>query len=240
MKLLSVITFGIADIIVWTSPSMAGTFTDNRDGKIYRIVEINGVTWMAENLNYSINSGKGSWCYQNEERNCNRFGRLYLWNVAQEVCPTGWHLPTESELNQLIGNTGGEEYAGHTLKSNRHWKVARDDYGTLHNGNGSDTYGFSLLPAGYKGEKKGEFFGIGNYAGIWSATRNNALTVCDWVYACEDDFVYWQEERYNFAFSVRCVYNGSYNEDDVTADAPDSCDGYVGPEESKEFELEEY
>ncbi|MDR2592845.1 MAG: hypothetical protein LBC59_08580, partial [Chitinispirillales bacterium] len=53
--------------------SVAGTFTDKRDGARYATVEIAGKTWMAVNLNYKADS---SWCYNNRISNCNKYGRL--------------------------------------------------------------------------------------------------------------------------------------------------------------------
>ncbi|WP_275976887.1 FISUMP domain-containing protein, partial [Fibrobacter sp. HC4] len=149
-----------------------GTMTDTRDNKTYKTVKIYDQVWMAENLNYADSvktpSLKGnSWCYGNKAENCDVAGRLYTWaaaidsvalandvdnpqtcgyfkecrlpTVVQGVCPSGWHLPTYDEWQTLFKAVGGSSAAGEALKSGSGWSG---------NGNGTDTYGFSALPAG--------------------------------------------------------------------------------------------
>src|SRR6056297_2464310 len=74
-----------------------GTFTDFRDGQTYKWVRIGEQVWMAENLNYKTE--KGSSCF-----NCGKYGRLYNWYTARNVCPDGWHLPTINEFETFIEN----------------------------------------------------------------------------------------------------------------------------------------
>ena len=86
---------------------LPGYFTDSRDNKRYKIVEIGNQTWMAENLAYKTSSG--CWAYDNDQSNVTKYGYLYNWETAKNVCPTGWHLPTKSEFETLLNNYGNGE-----------------------------------------------------------------------------------------------------------------------------------
>jgi uncharacterized protein (TIGR02145 family) len=167
-----------------------GIFTDPRDGQEYRTVKIGNQIWMAENLNYK--TGK-CWAYENDESNRQKYGLLYDWETAKSACPKGWHLPTTKEWDQLMSAAGGEKTADKKLKSKTGWDK---------NGNGTDDFGFSALPGGYR-YIDGRFLGVGNYGPWWSATENGSGDAYDrymdyyFVCVCKD------EEGYGF--SVRCV-----------------------------------
>ena len=122
------------------------TFNDNRDGQTYKTVTIGSQVWMAENLNYYSKRDNQyayyqSACYDGSDGNCSKYGRFYSWKVInQNVCPTGWHIPTKDDFEELLTLVGGSSTAGTMLKSSNGWKG---------NGNGIDAYGFSILPAGF-------------------------------------------------------------------------------------------
>ena len=92
-----------------------GTFTDFRDGQTYRTVKIGEQVWMAENLNFKTDS---SWCYNDEESNCQKYGRLYSWNAARSACPVDWHLPSKAEFETLLKAVGGMESRIRKMKKN--------------------------------------------------------------------------------------------------------------------------
>ena len=57
-------------------------------------------TWMAHNLNYETE--EGNYCYKNSAKYCKKYGRLYTWAAAMDVCPEGWHLPDTTEWKALF------------------------------------------------------------------------------------------------------------------------------------------
>lgn len=184
-------------------------------------------TWMAENLAYEI-SGNSD-CYGSTEAEkesfCKTYGRLYAWYIAvgktadecssklcklaegdiQGICPDGWHLPSRAEwdafLTAVNGNPptevdlgGGVSYAtaGKKIKANSSlWPK---------DGQGTDDYNFSALPAGMSGSY------IGMDAFFWSSTQqdgSNAYNVNLW----NADKAYMPYNFKGSKMSVRCILN---------------------------------
>ena len=131
-------------------------------GYDYQLVEINGECWFAENLrneNYSdgsaIPSGldDAAWSTTfagamtihdeggvNEAFNLAQYGRLYNHYAvmdARNLCPTGWHVPTNEEYDALGASLGGNAVAGQKMKSATCW-------------DGTNETGFSALPGGMR------------------------------------------------------------------------------------------
>ena len=72
------------------------------------------ITWMTQNLNYASPDSK---CFDNSDEDCDSYGRLYTWTESKDVCPPGWHLPTDEEWYLLANLYGGVSSAGEHLKS---------------------------------------------------------------------------------------------------------------------------
>ena len=172
--------------------SKKGVMKDPRDGQTYKTVKIGKQVWMAENMNYDI---KHSYCYENDPANCEKYGRLYKWNAALNVCPEGWHLPTVEEFETLISNVGGKAIAGKMLKSMIGWGE---------NANGVDAFGFSVLPAGYRRDYD-SFSSVGQDAKFWSATGSGE----NYAYYLSMDYFYEEARLILYykagALSVRCL-----------------------------------
>ena len=173
--------------------SFSDSFTDPRDGQTYWTVQIGNQTWMAENLNYHT---EGSDCYGDAPAKCQKYGRLYTWEAAQNACPSGWHLPSMAEFETLIATVGGKDVAGKVLKSRSGWKSE---------GNGKDAYGFSALPAGYRNSNFGSFVLAGGSAFFWGATEyDSGSAYC--MYLHYDDYVYLGGDYFkDNGLSVRCL-----------------------------------
>ncbi len=146
-----------------------GSMTDDA-GNPYKTVIINGQEWMAENMAYP-GDGTATICYANVRADSDfveHYGCLYFWNDAREVCPTGWHLPTDAEFRALINYILTD-----TADTSGEVKVK---YLQAHGwNNGLNTYGFGALPAGdYSTESSPPFARFGEEAGFWSDTALNS------------------------------------------------------------------
>jgi uncharacterized protein (TIGR02145 family) len=201
----------------------SGTFTDVRDGHVYRWIKIGDQIWMAENLAYLPQVNKVSdsqfegkcfyvYGYDGEdlseakaEANYKKYGVLYNWEAAKESCPQGWHLPTDQEWMQLekyLGmepdETGKREWrssgdAGKKLKSVSGWKM---------NG-GTDETGFHALPGGCRGYEG--FGSLGYCAYFWTASRVGGDNGWRRGFCGDDNGSAREEERRYFGLSVRCI-----------------------------------
>ena len=157
--------------------------TDSRDSKTYHTVLIGTQCWMKENMNAGTridgitpqtnNSILEKYCYDNSESNCTIYGGLYQWDemmqysTGQGICPSGWHVPTETEWSTL-GTYIGVEPAKHLCEAGyTHWSFYSGTAFT----NSSD---FTALPGGcWSGAS---FFNITN-EGWWGiATMYDATT----------------------------------------------------------------
>ncbi len=194
-----------------------GTFTDLRDGNIYKTVTIGTQVWMAENLRYlpsvvslEIGSKTTPLYYVHgyigdnvaeakATANYTTYGVLYNWPAACSSCPPGWHLPSDSEWTVLIEYLGGEEVAGGKLK----------DTGTIHwnspNIGATNETGFTALP-GSDRLQIGNFGILGRFGYWWTATVGNAI-ITAWGMSIDYNKtivgrVSYDKER---GHSVRCV-----------------------------------
>lgn len=182
------------------------SITDNRDGQLYKTLQIGEQTWMAENLNF--NPGSNCWCYDNVVDLCKTYGRLYTWETAKKACPTGWHLPDDAEWAKLFDHLGGLNSAGGKMKEagNKHW--SRPNIAT-------NASGFSALPGGrYIRNEENHFAQIGSFSMFWSLSENkeddeyaNYIYLVNGfdIYKPDGEEIHVSSGEKEFGLSVRCL-----------------------------------
>jgi uncharacterized protein (TIGR02145 family) len=170
------------------------TMVSDAEGFLYKTVLINNKVWMAENLRtkkYNDNSDvtnitdgaawaaltTEAYCWYGNDETTNKplYGALYNWYAVNNgnLCPTGWHVPTDAEFKALeifLGMTQTEADAGSwrgtsqgvQLKSAAGWTA----------GNGTNVSGFTALPGGYRYYGNGSFQGVGTIGYFWSSTTD--------------------------------------------------------------------
>ena len=193
-------TVAISFIAMCSVAQVTGTFTDSRDGKVYKTVTIGKQTWMAENLVCKANSG--CWAYDSSATNVTKYGYLYDWETAKKVCPKGWHLPSDAEWTTLMNNLGGKDSAGFKMKTKSGWNGSN---------NGNNSSNFAGLPGGYRSIFFGRFVSfsdIGDYGFWWSSTENTKIDyVSAWAFVLEKQYgiAYLSSYQMTFGLSVRCI-----------------------------------
>jgi len=118
--------------------------------------------------------------YNNDNGNKGSYGALYNWFTVNtgNLCPTGWHAPTDDEFVTL------EEYLGLNPANAYDWTWRGTDQGTQMkntfgwnaSGNGTNTSGFTAVPAGYRYAVTGTFNDVGNIGYFWTASQVDAST----------------------------------------------------------------
>jgi uncharacterized protein (TIGR02145 family) len=194
-----------------------GVVTDS-EGNIYNTVTIGSQLWMAKNLRvtkYSdgasipIVTDQSTWnstllpgfCwYNNDETNKNTYGTLYNWYAVnasgKNICPAGWHVPSDGEWSTLTTFLNGENGAGGKLKETglTHWNSP--------NTGATNETGFTALGAGSRGST---FFGIGTDADFWTSTEYNGGSSWNRFISSSNNNVHKLFSGKQNGFSIRCV-----------------------------------
>ena len=177
------------------------SYVDLRDYKIYWTITVNEKEWFVQNLDYDLQNN--SWYYDNSETN-KIYGKLYagqsLTTYSNDICPEGWHIPTQQEWTDLINAFGGLKVAGSTLKETtdlywRNSKVVR-----------TNKSGMTILPSGSR-DSKPSFANLGKYTSFWTSTPNPKIP--NSYYAINlgfmrDNLIIDGGDP-NWSYSIRCV-----------------------------------
>jgi uncharacterized protein (TIGR02145 family) len=136
--------------------------------------------------------------------NRHQFGLLYNFYTVEtkKLCPVGWHVPTETDWQELICFVGDEQSAAMYLKSLDFW---------TENGNGLDEFCFSALPSGGR-KYTGAFDDLNNFGSWWSSTEEYSLDFKK-EYAISFQMSFWNATVISWinkkqeGYTVRCVKN---------------------------------
>ena len=201
----------------------SGTVTDI-DGNIYNTVTIGTQVWMTENLKTTkycdgtviqlVTDNKAwsnlttyGYCWFNNNKDTYKatYGALYngyvtdaASNGGKNVCPTGWHVPSDAEWTILTDYLGGESVAGLKLKEtgSTHWSSLDT--------RANNKTGFTALPGGYR-INNGLFSGLGDYCYLWSSTKSSTMNVWYRLMVYNYIIVYRYSSIKLSGFSVRCL-----------------------------------
>jgi len=143
----------------------------------------------------------GAYCwYSNDPITNAKYGILYNWfaiSDSRNLCPVGWHVPSDAEWTMLTTYLGGEIAGGGKMKSvSGLWNIPNTD--------ATNNSGFSGLPGGGR-YSSGLFNLIGNYSHWWSATENNTSNAWGRYLSSTSSDVNHGNYSKTFGYYIRCV-----------------------------------
>jgi len=216
----------VANNTLGTSNSNDMTFTTlsnsqivDIDGNVYNTINIGTQIWMKENLKttkyrdgiaitYCVDTvgwtllSDGAYCFWgNDVSNKNTYGALYnYYSVvsSHNLCPTGWHVPTDNEWSTLETYLGGASTAGGKLK-----ETGTTYWGTPNLGATNES-GFTARPGGMRGAD-GLYIYIGTYGYWWSSTANLSTDAWNRRLYCNSTDVTRSNDNKKLGASVRCI-----------------------------------
>jgi uncharacterized protein (TIGR02145 family) len=193
VRLVATVAFAAATV----ASAAPGLAKDQRSsGVAYSFKRMpDGKEWLTQNLNVNAD---GSFCYDDSEANCARFGRLYTWASAAQACRSlgqQWRLPTNDEWQQLAKHHGGlmEE-------SDEGGKAT---YRALMTGGAS---GFNGVLGGGRVPAEEQYGRLDAHGLYWTASESDATTA--WFYNFGKGGASLNRHRggnKQMAISVRCV-----------------------------------
>ncbi len=199
-----------------TDPVSIQDYDDNN----YNVIRVGTQVWIKENLKTThfndgtavpLVTGNAAWIslttpgycwYGNNESNKDVYGALYNWHAvdAGNLCPGGWHVPTDAEWLVLINYLGGASPAGGRLKETgtSHWQAP--------NTGATNESGFTARPGGRRLDTTGTFELIGNSGFWWAADKYDTSNA--WyrrINSDEDRVFRVNQGGLKTGMSVRCI-----------------------------------
>jgi len=207
--------------ISFLTPFGTGQTVTDVDGNLYHTITIGTQVWMLENLKTMhyrngdailVSDGShwgglttGAYCnYNDDSVTANTYGRLYNWYATSDIrniCPCGWHVPTDDEWSQLVSFLGGAAVAGGALKESgtSHWASP--------NTGATDSSGFTALPAGYR-LYDGSFNDLTKIGLFWTSTTYSTKYSYYYQLSNTSNAIYPTNQGLIYTgMSVRCVKN---------------------------------
>jgi uncharacterized protein (TIGR02145 family) len=211
---------GLGGIIF--NPSLTYGSVSDMEGNSYLTIEIGTQTWMAENLKSTkyndgsslsyipidaswggLTLGAYGWYNNDAAQYKSTHGALYNWYAvadSRNLCPTGWHIPTDAEWTILRNYLGGTVMAGGKLKETgtSHWNSP--------NTNATNETGFTALPGGFR-DASGTFRNLGSAGKWWSSTFYPTWPEATSWYLSNNYASLTNEpaEYIKYGLSVRCI-----------------------------------
>ena len=226
------------------------SIVDARDGRGYKTVtfwsfapeagpfkcEESSQTWMAENLKYADSVATpsllgSSWCYDDDDANCEAEGRFYTWAAAVDsvalaadeekpldcgfgstcyvenrkevrgICPEGWHLPSQNDWYLI--DIHPDEYL------NIIGKTLKSKTGwACESCNGTDDFGFNAIPAGKWDWNTSKFMDRGKTAYFWSVQEYLNYSAYAEIFKYNAIVPHWEFIQKSAGLSIRCVKDG--------------------------------
>lgn len=192
---LIVAIYVFSSVLYCTYGQETNSFTDTRDGKVYKTVKIDDQVWMGENLAFKAEGG--CWVYDEVRDYATTHGYLYSWETASKACPAGWRLPSMQDWWYLSNFLGGDDQAGGKLKATgtTSWKSP--------NARATNSSGFTALGSGRSGDRNLEY--LGTAAFFWTnADDDDAISWCAALSSDHGELSFEQTEKRN-GYSVRCI-----------------------------------
>jgi uncharacterized protein (TIGR02145 family) len=149
--------------------------------------------------------------------NLTSYGYLYNWYASKGIsttgsttyknlCPTGYHVPTDSDWNKLVKfiDSGADTSSTNSTQSTTAGTKLKKNDALWATNTGTDDYGFSVLPGGYR-NSDGSFYSIRDFAFFWSATEYDYSLAWNRYLGGNDGNVNRSGTNKSVGASVRCL-----------------------------------
>lgn len=216
-----------------SNPNPIENFVYDNDGNMYRVVTIGSQTWMRENLRTTTyndstiitesnlsadwSAGTAAWAwYQNNHAFDKTYGKIYNGSVVdlaangnKNVCPVGWHVPTDADWTTLIdfleGSATNSSIIGiQSTTVGGLLKVYGTEFWLSPNTGATNESGYTALPAGLR-NPAGGFGNQTQDAFFWTSSSNGNGGIYIRQIKDSDGYIYRKEYPTGFGFAIRCV-----------------------------------